>query len=181
MMDELKDAPRIDFNMTLKSKGLNKLIKDLFDQMPGKPPQSTYKGRLRNCMRIILINLNNTDEYISYSRNDHSKEYRRKNYSAKNIRKVVDFLIYNGWVENERGYFNDDPDNRRMSRMRCRKKLRELFVAYDVNQNNIRIGGTYHQGRISNHRSGILLLSKECARMRPQGRCRCATGVSFNS
>jgi len=138
-VDELDNAPKIDFSMRLLSKGLNRLIWELFNLLPDKPRQSSYQQKLRDCLRIVLINLNSTDGYISYSRDDHAREYRLKQYSAKNIRTIVDFLTSKGWVENKPGFFNDDPGIRRISRMRCRGKLRGLFIKYNVIQNKIRI------------------------------------------
>ena len=137
--DNIDKAPKIDFNMQLQSKGLNKLIKYLFELIPDKPPQKAYMSKLRECLRIVLINLNNTDGYISYSRNDHTPEYKSKKYSARNISKVVDFLSSNGWVENKIGFFNDNPEHCRRSRMRCLDKLKGLFNTYEVNQNDISI------------------------------------------
>jgi len=138
-VDNLDKAPKIDFNMQLQSKGLNKLIKHLFDLIPDKPQQKAYMSKLRECLRIVLINLNNTDGYISYSRNDHTPEYKSKKYSARNISKVVDFLSSNGFVENKTGYFFDNPAVRRRSRMRCLDKLKKLFNDYEINQDDIRI------------------------------------------
>jgi hypothetical protein len=138
-VDELDNAPKIDFSMRMPSKECNRLVRELFNLIPHKPPQNSYRQKLRDCLRIVLINLNSTDGYISYSRNDHAREYRVKNYSAKNIRTIVDFLASKGWVENKPGFFTDDPGIRRMSRMRCRKKLRGIFIEYNVNQNKIRI------------------------------------------
>lgn len=138
-VDNLDKAPKIDFNMQLQSKGLNKLIKYLFDLIPDKPQQKAYMSKLRECLRIVLINLNNTDGYISYSRNDHTPEYKSKKYSARNISKVVDFLSSNGFVENKTGYFFDNPVARRRSRMRSLDKLKKLFDDYEVNQKDIRI------------------------------------------
>jgi len=138
-VDELDNAPKIDFGMKLPSKGLNILIRELFNQLPNKQPQSSYRQKLRDCLRIVLINLNSSDGYISYSRDDHAREYRLKRYSAKNIRTIVDFLTSKGWIENKLGFFTDDPVIRRMSRMRCRKKLKKLLVEYNVNQNKIKI------------------------------------------
>jgi len=138
-VDELDNAQKIDFAMKLPSKGLNRLIRELFNLLPNKQPQRSYRQKLRDCLRIVLINLNSTDGYISYRRADHAREYRLKKYSVKNIRTIVDFLTSKRWIENKLGFFTDDPGNRRISRMRCRKKLRELFIEYNVNQNKIRI------------------------------------------
>ncbi len=128
--------------MKLISKGLNSIIGQLFDSMPGKPSQGKYKGKLRGCLRIVLINLLDSDGYISYSRSDHAPEYNLKNYSASNIRKVTDFLEHNGLIENRLGYFGDDPELRRISRMRATDKLKALFTQYDINQGDIKLYGT---------------------------------------
>lgn len=137
--DNIYKAPKIDFNMQLQSKGLNKLIKYLFDFIPDKPQQKAYKNKLRECLRIVLINLNNTDGYISYSRNYHAPEYKSKKYSARNISKIVDFLSSKGFVENKLGFFFDSPEHCRMSRVRSLNNLKDLFNNYEVNQNDIRI------------------------------------------
>jgi hypothetical protein len=50
---------------------------------------------------------------------------------------VVDFLENKSLVENRPGYFSQDPDQRRISRMRANKKLIELFDEYEVNQAEI--------------------------------------------
>jgi hypothetical protein len=107
-VDILDNATKIDFSMTLKSRGINRLIKFLFDQLPNIPPQKKYRQQLRNCLRIVLINLSSTEGYISYSRYDHAPQYKSKKYSAKNIRKVVDFLESAGLDENKPGYFLAD-------------------------------------------------------------------------
>jgi len=127
--------------MKLQSKGLNRLVKDFFDRMPDVPKQRTYRVRLRQCLRIVLINLIDMASFsrwfVSYSRNTHSPEYKPVNYSAKNISKVVDFLRNNNLVINRLGHFSQDPDHRRISRMRANKKLIELFDEYEVNQAEI--------------------------------------------
>lgn len=127
--------------MKLKSTGLNRLAKHLFNSMPGVPEQKTYRDKLRQCLRIALINLIDmayfSDGFVSYSRNDHSPEYKLVNYSAKNISKVVGFLKNNDLIENRLGYFCPDPDQRRMSRMRATEKLINLFDDYEVKQAEI--------------------------------------------
>jgi len=139
-MGNLDDAPKIDFGIKLKSTGLNRLVKFLFEKFPNKPPQTTYRQRLRDCLRIVLINLVNTAGYISYSRNDHTPQYQPKKYSTRNIRKVVDFLESARFIENMPGfYFADDPTLSRWSRMRPQNKLKELFARYEVNQSDIEI------------------------------------------
>jgi hypothetical protein len=82
-VNELDDAQKIDFNMTLKSKGLNKMIKYLSDKMPDKPNQRSYRQRLRDCLRVVIVNLYSTENPIRYNRSDHSPEYNLKKYSAK--------------------------------------------------------------------------------------------------
>ena len=126
--------------MNLKSKGFNRLIHDLFDQFPNKPSQKKYRQQLRDCLRIVLINLNNTNDYISYSRDDHAPEYKVRRYSAKNIRKVVEFLEYVGLIEDKMGYnFSANRELNRMSRIRSLDELIKLFAKYQVNQNYILI------------------------------------------
>jgi hypothetical protein len=138
MFNDLDNAVLFDFHMGMKkSKGLNKLVKDLFDQFPEKPPQQTYSQKLRNCLRIVLINLNSTDGYISYRRGKHAKEYKTKKYSASNISKAVDFLSSHGFVENKRGYFFKKEENWNPSQMRCLPKLRKLFYEYGIKQHEI--------------------------------------------
>jgi hypothetical protein len=78
-----------------------------------------------------------SDGFVSYSRNTHSPEYNRVNYSAKNISKVIDFLKDNNLIENRLGYFSQDPDQRRISRMRAKKILIEVFNEYEVKQEEI--------------------------------------------
>ena len=139
-MDSLDYAVKIDFNIELKSKGLNRLIHNLFNKLPNKPIQRTYQQQLRDCLRIVLINLINANAFLSYSRDDHAKEYKSDKYSAKNIRKVVDFLASAKLVENKPGYFlSQNPESSRMSRIRCRYGLKKLFKKYEVNQNDILI------------------------------------------
>jgi len=137
----LDNSRKIDFGMKLKSKGLNRLVKNLFNRMPDVPKQKTYRDKLRQCLRIVIINLIDmtsfSDGFVSYSRNTHSTEYNLVNYSAKNISKVVDFLENKTLVENRPGFFSQDPDQRRISRMRANKKLIKLFDEYEVNQAEI--------------------------------------------
>jgi hypothetical protein len=92
-----------------------------------------------------------SDGFVSYSRNTHSPEYKLVNYSAKNISKVVDFLENKSLVENRPGYFSQDPDQRRMSRMRANKKLIELFDEYEVNQAEI----------MEEKKAGLIILRNE--------------------
>lgn len=95
---------------------------------------------MRDCLRIVLINLSNTDGYISYSRYDHAPEYKSKKYSTKNIRKVVDFLESAELVENKLGYYSSvNPEWSRISRIRCFDKLKKLFAKYQVSQKDILI------------------------------------------
>ena len=108
-MDELDNAPKIDFSMRLPSRGLNRLVRELFNLIPHKPPQSSYRQKLRDCLRIVLINLNSTDGYISYSRNDHSREYRLKQYSAKNIRTIVDRVLDGRFVHTRQDFADTVP------------------------------------------------------------------------
>ena len=141
LSEKLDNSKKIDFGMKLKSKGLNRLVRYLFNRMPNVPKHKKYRDRLRQCLRIVLINLIDmisfSDGFVSYSRNTHSPEYNLVNYSAKNISKVVDFLRNSNLVENRRGYFSQNPDQRRISRMRANKKLIELFDEYEVNQAEI--------------------------------------------
>jgi len=141
--------------MKLKSRGLNRLAMYLINRMPDVPKQKTYRDRLRQCMRIVLINLIDmasfSDGFVSYSRNTHSPEYKLVNYSAKNISKVVDFLENKSLVENRPGYFSQDPDQRRISRMRANKKLIELFDEYEVNQAEI----------MEEKKAGLIILRNE--------------------
>jgi hypothetical protein len=141
LSEKLDNSKKIDFGMKLKSKGLNRLVEYLFNQIPDIPKQRTYRVRLRQCLRIVLINLIDmvsfSDGFVSYSRNTHSPEYNLVNYSAKNISKVIDFLRNNNLVENRPGYFSQNPEERRISRMRANKKLIELFDDYEVNQAEI--------------------------------------------
>ena len=127
--------------MKLKSTGLNRLVKHLFNSMPSVPEQKTYRDKLRQCLRIVLINLIDmpyfSDGFVSYSRNTNSSEYTLINYSAKNISKVVGFLENNGLIENRLGYFSQNRDQCRMSRMRATKKLTNLFDEYEVKQAEI--------------------------------------------
>jgi hypothetical protein len=135
---KLDNSRKIDFGMKLKSRGFNRLVKDLFNRMPDVPKQKTYRDRLRQCLRIILINLIDmapfSDGVVSYSRNTHSPEYKLINYSAQNISKGVDFLGNEGLTENRLGYFSQDRDRCRMSRMRVTKELINLFDEYDIKQ-----------------------------------------------
>ncbi len=137
-MKKLDNSRKIDFGMKLKSRGFNRLVKDLFNRMPDVPKQKTYRDRLRQCLRIVLINLIDmapfSDGFVSYSRNTHSPEYKLINYSAQNISKVVDFLENEGLTENQLGYFSQDRDRCRMSRMRATKELINLFDEYGVKQ-----------------------------------------------
>jgi hypothetical protein len=142
LVDILDDAPKIDFKMKLKSTGLNELIRYLcdFEKFPNKQKQETYRQKIRDCLRIVLINLANTAGYISYSRNDHAPKYQPKKYSPKNIGRVVDFLEENGFVENKPGCnFPDNPKISRWSRMRPLNKLQKLFETYGINQSDILI------------------------------------------
>jgi len=138
-MLDIDDCPKIDFKMKLISKGLNSLIRQLFDSMPGKPSQGKYKDKLRDCLRIVLINLVDTDGYISYSRSDHAPEYTLDRYSASNMRKVTDYLKCKGLIENRPGFFSEDPEHRRISRMRATDKLRALFTKYSIRQSDIKL------------------------------------------
>ena len=141
-MSILDDAPKIGFNMKLKSDGLNKLIRYLvkFKRFPNKQPQRKYRQKIRDCLRIVLINLVDAVEYVRYSRNDHAPQYQPKKYSPRNIGRVVDFLEEAGLVENRPGgYFADNPGFSRWSRMRPTNKLKNLFVKYKINQGDIRI------------------------------------------
>jgi len=151
----LDNSRKIDFGMKLKSKGLNRLVRYLFNRMPDVPKQKKYSDRLRQCLRVVLINLIDmtsfSNGFVSYSRNTHSKEYNLVNYSAKNISKVVDFLENKSLIENRPGYFSQDPDQRRISRMRANKKLIKLFDEYEVNQ--AKISG--------NKKSGLIILRNE--------------------
>jgi len=141
-MGEIDDAQKLDFGMQLKSKGLNKMIAKLFNQIPEKPRQRTYQKHLRRTLRIVLANLSSTDDFISYSRNDHAEEYQSSKYSAKNMRKVADFLATGGLVENKRGFYTDDRSQRRVSRMRCLIKLRRLFSENGVGSEMIKTSKT---------------------------------------
>jgi len=135
------NSRKIDFSLKLKSKGLNRLVRHLFDRLPDVPKQNTYRKRLRQCLRIILINLIDmasfSDGFVSYSRNDHSPEYDLVDYSRINISKVVDFLENNGLVENRVGCFYPDRDLCRISRMRATQKFINLFDEYEVKQAEI--------------------------------------------
>jgi len=152
---KLDNSRKVDFGMKLKSKGLNRLVRYLFNRMPDVPKQKKYRDRLRQCLRIVLINLTDmtsfSNGFVSYSRNTHSTEYNLVNYSAKNISKVVDFLENKSLIENRPGYFSQDPDRRRISRMRANKKLIKLFDEYEVNQ--AKISG--------NKKSGLIILRNE--------------------
>ena len=75
-----------------------------------------------------------SDGFVSYSRNTHSPEYKLVNYSAENISKIVNFLENNRLIENRLGYFCQDRDRCRMSRMRATKELINLFNEHEVNQ-----------------------------------------------
>ena len=140
-MKGLDNSRKIDFGIKLKSKGFNRLVKYLFNRLPDFPKQKTYKNRLRQCMRIVLINLIDmasfSNGFVSYSRNTHSTEYKLVNYSAENISKIVNFLENNRLVENRLGYFCQDRDRCRMSRMRATKELINLFNEHEVSQAEI--------------------------------------------
>ena len=117
------------------------MVRYLFNRLPDVPKQKTYRDRLRQCLRIVLINLIDmasfSDGFVSYSRNTHSSEYKLVNYSAQNISKVVNYLENEGLAENRLGYFSQDHDRCRMSRMRATKELIHLFNEYGVKQAEI--------------------------------------------
>ena len=136
-MDDIDDAVKIDFSMELKSKGLNKLVNDLFGSISYPQKQQSYRQRLRDCLRIILINLISTDSYISYKRDKHAKEYKVKKYSAANVCKVIDHLSAHGFVESRPGYFFEYSKACKSSKVRCRERLRQLFYDYGIRQHKI--------------------------------------------
>jgi len=138
-VDDLNDAQKIDFNMSLKSKGLNKLVSYLFDSVPNKQKHRTHRQHLRDSLRIILMNLISTDGYISYKRDKHAPEYKVKKYSAKNVCTVVDFLSSNEFIESRPGYFFKQDGICKTSKIKCQKKLREMFDDYQVKQCDIQL------------------------------------------
>jgi len=139
MENILDNARSMDFRLRLVSAGLNRLVKELFEQIPNPQKQHRYQGKLRKCLRIILINLigtaQSTNGWVSYSRNANFPEYRLKDYSAKTISKVTDFLHDNLFIEHKPGFMFEGLS--RMSRMRATPKLKELFASYSLTQTNI--------------------------------------------
>lgn len=144
--EDLDNAAQIDFTLKLSSAGLNRLVKDIYDQMPDKPMQLKYAKKLRQTLRIVLINLIEIAKLqrasISYSRNNNSPQYQKSRYSAHNIRKVVDIIADLGMIRDYPGYFvKERRAYSRTSRMEPTVEFAKILGEYGIS------GGGIVQGK----------------------------------
>jgi len=135
-----KNYTRLDFNIGLKSIGLTRLLGHIFDDIPEIPPQQRYRQKLRDTLRMILINLVDMElshyDLLSYGREHGAK--RKGAFSPRRIPKVVDAMSDMGLIIKYGYFYNEQKKIGSMpSRIRSSPKLITLFRKYDVNRAGI--------------------------------------------
>ena len=129
--------------LTMKSKGLNKMVAYLSDGMK-KPPRSDHKQNLRDTLRVTLLNLwdlPTNGSPLAYHRDHKASEYKRYQwFSNSYLNQVADYLEQIDLIKQKRGRFL--PDNRGESlpsRMWPTFKLLKMFDEFGMNGSSVEV------------------------------------------
>lgn len=131
----------IDSSLRMKSSGLNRLVREIFDCMR-QPLKRQQRQNLRNTLRTALINLYDAsydDSWVAYHRHNTGYEYQRFNwFSSRYLNPVSDYLSENDLIERSSGFFSvENPSESYPSAMRATTKLIEAFRRHGLDDATI--------------------------------------------
>ena len=136
---EFDNSVTLNFELWSERPEVDATVDDIFDEFITRKWIKREHGRMKACLKVILLNLftcylSDPTRYVRYSRSHRSwlRQYNCLELSADQVSKSVDRLKMLGYVDDTPGEWTPDEKNRRQSRMRATATLIERIKEFQV-------------------------------------------------